>query len=76
MKKNFREQIKNARLYFDGATGSVLQSRGLAVGTPPEAWTLSNPEEILRLHKEYLAAGANIIKTNTFGVNPLKYPAY
>ena len=76
MKKNFREQIKNARLYFDGATGSVLQARGLAVGTPPEAWTLTNPDEILCLHKEYLTAGANIIKTNTFGVNPLKYPNY
>ena len=76
MKKNFLEKIKTERLYFDGATGSLLQSRGLPVGTPPERWTLSNPDEILRLHKEYLAAGANIIKTNTFGVNPLKYPDY
>ena len=76
MKKNFLEKIKTERLYFDGATGSVLQSRGLPVGTPPEKWTLSNPDEIIRLHKEYLAAGANIIKTNTFGVNPLKYPDY
>jgi hypothetical protein len=64
MKKNFLEKIKTERLYFDGATGSVLQSRGLPVGTPPEKWTLTNPDEILRLHKEYLAAGANIIKTN------------
>lgn len=76
MKKNFLEKIKTERLYFDGATGSLLQSRGLPVGTPPERWTLSNPDEVLRLHKEYLAAGANIIKTNTFGVNPLKYPDY
>ena len=73
MKKSFIERIKEERLYFDGATGSVLQSRGLPVGAPPEQWTLSHPEEILRLHKEYLAAGANIIKTNTFGVNSLKY---
>ncbi len=76
MKKNFLEQIKECRLYFDGATGSVLQSRGLAVGTPPEQWTLTHPDEVLRLHSEYLAAGADIIKTNTFGVNPLKYPNY
>lgn len=76
MKKNFLEKIKTERLYFDGATGSVLQSRGLAVGTPPERWTLTNPDEVLRLHNEYLAAGADIIKTNTFGVNPLKYPDY
>lgn len=76
MKKNFLEQIKKRRLYFDGATGSVLQSRGLPVGTPPEEWTLTRPDEVLRLHNEYLAAGANIIKTNTFGVNPFKYPNY
>ncbi len=76
MKKNFLEQIKTGRLYFDGATGSVLQSRGLPVGTPPEEWTLTHPDEIFRLHREYLEAGANIIKTNTFGVNPLKYPNY
>ncbi len=76
MKKNFLEEIKTGRLYFDGATGSVLQSRGLPVGTPPEEWTLTHPDEIFRLHREYLEAGANIIKTNTFGVNPLKYPNY
>ncbi len=76
MKKNFLEQIKSRRLYFDGATGSVLQSRGLLAGTPPEEWTLTHPDEILRLHSEYLAAGANIVKTNTFGVNPLKYQDY
>lgn len=74
--KNFLEQIKTKRLYFDGATGSLLQSRGLPVGTPPEEWTLTNPEQIFRLHSEYIAAGANIIKTNTFGVNRLKYPNY
>ena len=76
MKKSFLERIKTERLYFDGATGSVLQSRGLPVGTPPEAWTLTHPDEVYRLHSEYLAAGADIIKTNTFGVNPLKYPNY
>jgi len=76
MKKNFLEKIKTERLYFDGATGSLLQSRGLPIGTPPEKWTLTHPDEILRLHKEYLLAGADIIKTNTFGVNPLKYPNY
>lgn len=76
MKKKFIEQIKTKRLYFDGATGSVLQSRGLPVGTPPELWTLTHPDEIYRLHSEYIRAGANIIKTNTFGVNKLKYPNY
>ena len=54
-------------LYFDGGTGTVLQSMGLSAGTPPETLTFENPELIKNLHKAYLGAGADIIKTNTFG---------
>lgn len=68
--------IKTRRLYFDGGTGSVLQSMGLPKGTPPEAWSLSHPERITALHLSYLRAGADIIKTNTFGVNSAKYENY
>ncbi len=70
------EIIKNKRLYFDGGTGTVLQSMGLPAGTAPEAWNLSAPEKITALHNAYLDAGANIIKTNTFGVNRDKYDNY
>lgn len=76
MKKQITEIIKNKRVFFDGATGSVLLERGLPAGVPPEEWNITNPEEIVRLHREYLAAGADIIKTNTFGINPLKYGDY
>ena len=68
--------IKTRRLYFDGGTGSVLQNAGLSAGTPPEEWSLSHPEKILELHLSYLRAGADIIKTNTFGVNSEKYENY
>ncbi len=61
------------RLYFDGGTGTVLQGMGLPAGTPPEAWNITNPEKITALHKAYIDAGCNIIKTNTFGVNKDKY---
>lgn len=76
MKNKFLELINKKRIYFDGGTGSVLQSRGLPVGTPPECWNSERPDEIVRLHREYLAAGADVIKTNTFGINPIKYPNY
>ena len=68
--------IKTRRLYFDGGTGSVLQSAGLPAGTPPEELSLSYPERIVDLHLSYLRAGADIIKTNTFGVNSDKYENY
>ena len=76
MKRNITEALRTRRLYFDGATGSVLLSRGLGAGTPPEAWNDERPDEIVRLHREYLAAGADIIKTNSFGISPLKYVDY
>ncbi len=65
--------IKHKRLYFDGGTGTVLQGMGLPAGTPPENWNLTNPDKISALHKAYIDAGCNIIKTNTFGVNKAKY---
>ena len=67
------ERLTHRPLYFDGGTGSVLQARGLLPGELPELWNLSRPEEIVRLHTEYLDAGADIIKTNTFGANRLKF---
>ncbi len=73
---NIREAIKEKRLYFDGGTGTCLQAMGLASGSAPESWNLAAPDKITALHRAYIEAGANIIKTNTFGVNCLKYKNY
>lgn len=54
----------------------MLQKRGLPVGTPPEAWNLTHPEIIEDIHRQYLDAGCNVITSNTFGVNCLKYENY
>lgn len=54
-------------LIADGATGTMLQSAGLPVGTPGEAWVLERPEQILALHRAYLEAGSQLILTTTFG---------
>jgi len=68
--------IKTQRLYFDGGTGTVLQLMGLPAGTPPEMWNITSPEKVTALHESYISSGANIIKTNTFGVNRDKYDNY
>ncbi|MBQ2968542.1 MAG: homocysteine S-methyltransferase family protein [Clostridia bacterium] len=65
--------FKDQYMFFDGGTGTVLQSMGLKPGEQPEAWNLSAPEKIIALHKAYIEAGANLIKTNTFGASPLKF---
>ena len=73
---DIRKVIKSKRLYFDGGYGTVFQERGLAAGVAPEMWNLNAPDKVVALHKEYIAAGSNIITTNTFGVNSLKYDDY
>ena len=73
---NILEKMKNSRLYFDGGTGSELIKRGLEAEAPSEEACFSHPQWVVELHRAYIDAGANIIKTNTFGVNPKKQNSY
>ena len=59
-------------LLFDGAMGTQLQARGLAAGELPELLCLTDPEEISAVHAAYVAAGAEVVTTNTFGANEAK----
>lgn len=59
-------------LFFDGGMGTLLQARGLQAGEIPETWNILHPEKIKQIHKEYLLAGCDIVKANTFGVNSFK----
>ncbi|MCC7359462.1 MAG: homocysteine S-methyltransferase family protein [Anaerolineales bacterium] len=59
-------------LVADGATGTNLQARGLAFGKAPEEWLFEQPEQIRQLHRDFVAAGANILLTCTFGGTPLR----
>jgi 5-methyltetrahydrofolate--homocysteine methyltransferase len=56
-------------LVLDGATGTNLQARGLESGTLSESWVLEHPEKILRLHQDFIQAGANVILTCSFNGN-------
>ena len=67
------KDIKNKRLYFDGGFGSLCIDRGLKFDSSVEL-SLTNPNEVVKIHKEYIDAGANIITANTFSANCLKYP--
>lgn len=71
--REIKEILNTRRLFFDGGTGSVLQKQGLRPGELPERWNYERPEKICQLHYDYFKAGANIIKTNTFGANCLKF---
>ncbi len=70
---NIKEKIENGIVYFDGGMGTLLQSMGLMPGELPEMWGLTHPDKIIAAHKAYLAAGCDVIATNTFGANSLKF---
>jgi methionine synthase I (cobalamin-dependent) len=53
----------------DGATGTNYFGMGLGPGEPPEMWNLDHPERVRELHAAFVAAGADVILTNTFGCN-------
>ena len=70
----FREFLQNHIILLDGAMGTVLQKMGLGKGVLPETLNMTAPDTITGIHKAYLNAGANVISTNTFGANSLKFP--
>lgn len=68
------DRLNHEWIFFDGGTGSVLQSMGLTPGELPETWNLTHREEVISLHQGYLNAGCTIFNTNTFGANRLRFP--
>lgn len=67
------DRLGKELLFFDGGMGTLLQEGGLKPGELPETWNLSHPEIIREIHKRYMEAGSDIILTNTFGANALKF---
>ena len=65
--------LKENILILDGGMGTLLQARGLMPGEYPESWNLSHPDIITEIHKSYFDAGSNVVNTNTFGANILKF---
>ena len=70
---NLLNYLNNNILYLDGGMGTLLQKRGLAPGELPERWNITRSDVIIDIHKAYLNAGSNVISTNTFGANLLKF---
>ena len=70
---NFREYLSNNIVYLDGGMGTLLQANGLKPGEHPEHWNISHPDVITNIHKAYYDAGSNVVSTNTFGANSLKF---
>ena len=75
MPVNFLDRLKNEVLVGDGAIGTMLYAKGVGLEANFEHLNLVRPELVLDLHGEYIAAGARVIETNTFGANYAKLQA-
>lgn len=69
----FIDKLKNDIVILDGAMGTQLQAKGLKAGELPEEWNLTRPDDVQSVHEAYLDAGSDVIYTNTFGANSLKF---
>ena len=73
MLKPFRDLLASGdALLLDGAMGTVLYSKGIFINRCFEDANLSAPGMVREVHQEYLAAGAQVLTTNSFGANRFK----
>jgi homocysteine S-methyltransferase len=68
-RRAFAERLARAPLLVDGAMGTLLFGRGVPQRTSLDELVESRPDLISAIHREYIAAGADAIETNTFGAN-------
>ena len=70
--QDFREFIEHNIVVFDGAMGTRLYEKGVYINRVYDELNLSQPTLIQEVHQEYLAAGAMVLETNSFGANRFK----
>ena len=75
-KQEFAELVKKRPIILDGATGTNLQKAGMPVGVCPEQWILENPQIMIKLQEDYVAAGTDILYAPTFTANRIKLEEY
>ena len=71
----FKDFLQENIVVFDGAFGTMLQ-RETSVGTLPELVNIERPDLVLKIHRQYAAAGADVISADTFGANAYKARSY
>lgn len=75
-REEFSTLSKDHILYLDGATGSNLVKAGMPSGVCPEQWILEHKDVMLKLQKDYVQAGTNILYAPTFTANRVKLAEY
>jgi methionine synthase I (cobalamin-dependent)/5,10-methylenetetrahydrofolate reductase len=68
----FRDALHDRLVLFDGAMGTEIYARGVFINRSYDELSLSGPEMVREIHESYLAAGAEVLTTNTFGANRVR----
>src|SRR5256885_3629608 len=76
MPSAFSQRLDAGPLLCDGAMGTMLYARGVSLDACFDVLNLNNPRLVQAIHAEYVAAGADLIETNTFGANRFKLAAH
>lgn len=75
--RTIREALGEQKLLVsDGAWGTMLMAEGLPPGECPELWNADRPDAVRGIAKRYIAAGADLITTNSFGGTSFKLAGY
>ncbi|HSM84841.1 MAG TPA: bifunctional homocysteine S-methyltransferase/methylenetetrahydrofolate reductase [Candidatus Limnocylindrales bacterium] len=72
MPKDLLTRLKEGPVLCDGAMGTLFYSKGVFINKCYDELNLTQPDMVRQIHQEYLAAGAEIIETNTFGGNSFR----
>lgn len=75
-KQEFRKLCENGPVILDGAFGTGLMKAGMSVDDCTEQWAIEHPEVVVRIQREYIEAGAQILYAPTFGANRIKLAEY
>lgn len=72
MNRDFLKHIKEKVVLGDGAIGTYIYEKGVALGANTDLLNINEPDLIYSVHEEYVRAGSELIETNTFGANRIK----
>ena len=73
---NLLDELDERIVIGDGATGTYLYTLGVPADRCLEETNLTDPALVTRVYEEYIAAGARVVETNSFGANRLRLARY
>jgi len=74
--RTLMERLGQGVMLGDGALGTMIYARGMFINRCYDELNLLQPEIVKQLHLDYIASGAEMIETNTFGANPVMLAAH